>query len=227
MISILTPSRSRPILAERMMSSALATAGITIDIHFWLNQDDPELTQYQSFLTPNQYTVGANQSTSYSWNLMAEQATSDILFLVGDDARFVTNNWALKVIGAFEQYPDRIVCVYPRVPSLGRKKNPHFCLHRNWIKALGFFLPPHFYHWYVDTWIREVAQRIDRFHCIENFELPVENVRDHVHYAYHRSWLRERDDWMWHKTQRYREADAATLVQYIANYKRDHSDSPR
>lgn len=218
MISILTPSRSRPQLAQRMMNSALATAGTPIEIHFWLNNDDPDLPQYQSFLTPDQYTVGANQSTSYSWNLMAAKAKNDILFLVGDDAQFVTENWVDIVIKAFSMYSDRIACVYPRVPTLSRKKNPHFCLHRNWVNALGFFLPPHFYHWYVDTYIREVAQRIGRFHCLENFEMPIEHVRDQVHDAYHRSWQRERDDWLWTRTERYRESDAATLAAYIKNH---------
>lgn len=222
MITILTPSRSRPLLAQRMMTSAMATAGRAIDIHFWLNDDDPDLAQYQSFLRPDQYTVGPNQSTSYSWNLMAEKARNDILFLVGDDAQFSTQNWVDIVINAFSQYPDRIACIYPRVPTLGRKKSPHFCLHRNWITALGFFLPPHFYHWYVDTWIREVAQRIGRFHCLENFPLAIENVRDQVHHAYHNSWQRQRDDWLWSKTERYREADAATLLQWIQTHSRVH-----
>lgn len=217
MITILTPSRSRPLLAQRMMTSAMTTAGRAIDIHFWLNNDDPDLAQYQSFLHPDQYTVGPNQSTSYSWNLMAEKARNDILFLVGDDAQFVTPGWADIVVRAFDKFPDRIACVYPRVPTLSKKKCPHFCLHRNWITALGYFLPPHFYHWYVDTWIREVAQRINRFYCMENFELPIEQVRDQVHHAYHNSWQRQRDDWIWARTERYRAADATTLETYIKN----------
>ena len=218
MISILTPSRSRPQLARRMYESAVHRAGRDIEVKFYLNDDDPMLADYLAFLKPDQYMIGPNQSTSYSWNLMAEQAQTDIFFLVGDDAQFATNNWANIVLQTFAKYPDGIACVYPRVPTLSRKKCPHFCLHRNWTKAVGFFLPPHFYHWYVDTWIREVAQRVGRFHCMDNFEMPIENIRDEVNRTYHHSWQRQRDDWMWDRTVRYREADAASLLLWMENY---------
>lgn len=219
MISILTPSRSRPELAKRMMQSAFKSAGCEIDIMFYLNADDPLLKDYLSFLSPHQYIIGPNQSTCYSWNLMAENATFDILFLVGDDAQFDCNDWGVKVINAFSQYPDRIACVYPRAPSVGKKKNPHFCLHKNWINAVGYFLPPVFYHWYVDTWIREVAVSIGRFHLISDFEMPIENIKDEVNRSYHHSWMRERDDWVWDKTAHYRDADVRQLRDFIANYK--------
>ncbi len=215
MISILTPSRSRPTLAKRMMQSAFNAPGCIIDIKFFLNSDDPMLSDYLEFLDESQYIIGPNQSTCYSWNLMAEQATYDILFLVGDDAQFGCDNWGVKVLNVFDQYPDKIACVYPRAPSVSKKKNPHFCLHKNWIKALGFFLPPHFYHWYVDTWIAEVARGVGRFHLIPDFEMPIENVGDGVSKSYHHSWMKERDAWMWGITARYRQADIKRLQEFI------------
>jgi len=214
-ISILTPSRSRPALAKRMMQSAFKSPGCIIDIKFFLNSDDPMLSDYLEFLDESQYIIGPNQSTCYSWNLMAEQATYDILFLVGDDAQFGCDNWGVKVLNAFDQYPDKIACVYPRAPSVSKKKNPHFCLHKNWIKAIGFFLPPHFYHWYVDTWIAEVARGVGRFHLIPDFEMPIENVGDGVSKSYHHSWMKERDAWMWGITARYRQADIKRLQEFI------------
>lgn len=219
MISILTPSRSRPVLAKRMLDSAFRSPGCEIDIKFYLNDDDPLLKDYLEFLNPNQYIIGPNQSTCYSWNLMAEKATYDILFLVGDDAQFDCDNWGLKVLSAFDQYPDKIACVYPRAPSVGRKKNPHFCLHRNWINTVGYFLPPVFYHWYVDTWIRDIAITLGRFHLISDFEMPIETVKDVVNKSYHNSWMRERDDWIWNNTSHYRDAEIRLLRAFINNFK--------
>lgn len=215
MISILTPSRGRPDKALRMFVSASRNPGCEIEILFFLNEDDPDLPKYQEFLSPEQYIIGPNQSTSYSWNLMAEQAKHDILFLVGDDVEFTTDLWALPVLKAFDNYPDKIVCVYPRVPTLSSKKSPHFCLHKNWVRALGYFVPPHFYHWYIDTWIAEVARRLDRMVCLANFELPIENIKDEVNRTYHNSWWRAKDDWMWTHTERHRICDAETLRRYI------------
>lgn len=220
MISILTPSRSRPELAKRMYLSAKKYAETDIQILFYLNEDDPLLQDYVSFLKESEYLVGPNQSTCYSWNIMAKQSKHDILFLVGDDAKFETKSWDKIVLDAFDLYSDKIACIYPKVPSLGRKKCPHFCLHKNWINVLGYYLPPHFYHWYVDTWIREVAQTIDRFHCLYNFEMPIETIKDNVSNAYHNSWMRQRDDWMWDVTARHRAADAQALSNYIHSFKK-------
>jgi hypothetical protein len=219
MISILTPSRSRPALAKRMMESAFKSPGCVVDIMFFLNDDDPMLADYLVFLDVTQYVIGPNQSTCYSWNLMANNAKYDILFLVGDDAQFTNDNWGVSVIEAFDLYPDKIVCVYPRAPSVSKKKNPHFCLHKNWIEATGFFLPPHFYHWYVDTWIAEVARGVGRYHLLPHFEMPIENIGDSVSKSYHHSWMKERDAWMWGVTDRYRQADIAQLQIYIENEK--------
>jgi len=218
-ISILTPSRSRPQLAHRMVTSAIKTAGCNLEIMLYLNNDDPLLEEYKQLFDPSQYTIGPNQSTSYSWNLMAEKAKHDILFLVGDDCEFITPNWSFLVLDAFDQYPDKLVCVYPRAPSVSKYKSPHFCLHKNWINTLGYFLPPHFYHWYVDTWILEIAQRIERHHLIRAFELPIEVVKDKVTNDYHTSWMKQKDDWMWSKTQRHRDADYAALVDAIKKFK--------
>lgn len=215
MISILTPSRSRPIHAHRMVTTALANASMPIEIKLYLNNDDPELNQYIELFDQSMYTIGPNQSTSYSWNLMAETAKNDILFLVGDDCKFETPSWDRMIVEAFDQYPDKIACVYPRAPSVSKYKSPHFCLHKNWINALGYFLPPHFYHWYVDTWILEIAQRLGRHHLISEFELPIENVKDKVTSDYHTSWMKQKDDWMWSRTERHRRADEYVLQEII------------
>jgi hypothetical protein len=48
-----------------MVNSAIKNPGCEVEIKFFLNEDDPLLEEYKAFLTPEQYTVGPNQSTSY------------------------------------------------------------------------------------------------------------------------------------------------------------------
>jgi hypothetical protein len=219
MITILTPSRGRPQYAERMIKSAIQTAGMPIEIKLYLNDDDPTLGQYKDNIDSLLYTVGPNQSTSYSWNLMAQEAKNDILFLVGDDCHFTTNNWGNLILTAFDCYPDKIACVYPRAPSVSKHKSPHFCLHKNWINSLGYFLPPYFYHWYVDTWVAYIARKLGRHHLIENFELSIETVKDATTSNYHNSWMRQKDDYMWNISERHRDADYEVLLRYIHKFK--------
>lgn len=221
MISILTPSRSRPVLAKRMYDSAFKNPGCAIEIKFFLNEDDPLLAEYLKFLSSDQYIIGPNQSTSYSWNILQKQAKYDIFFLVGDDAQFATDNWGQIVVDAFDQYPDKIVCIYPRSPNIKKIKNPHFCLHRNWVDALGYFIPPYFYHWYVDVWVRYVAKRIKRFHLLEDFQMLIElKVDDEVTRNYQKSWLATKDQYVWSVSERHREADVEVLLNIIRPKKR-------
>ena len=219
MISLLCPSRSRPEKAKRMCESAFKNSGCKIDIKFFLNYDDPFLEKYKQFLQPSEYVIGPHQSPVHSWNLMAQNVEHDILFLVGDDSQFITENWGLKVLNAFDQYLDKIVCVYPK-PQFPQYPNPHFCLHKNWINELGYFIPPMFYLHYVDTWIAHIAKRINRFHCIQDFEMPVELIYDEVHNSYEKTWLHQKDKWIWEKTYRHRELDALVLKNFIEGYKK-------
>lgn len=220
MISIICPSRGRPELASRMINSALSTAGAEIEILLYLNDDDPKLNEYKLLIDSKYYSVGPDRSPGYSWNLLANQATGDILFLMGDDATFETANWASIVTDAFNKIPDKIACVYPYVPGIKKSNNPHFCVHRNWIKALGYFVPPHFWHWYVDTWTRTLAKSINRYVCLENFPLPIIlNPADETVERKDRLSLRERDHWTWEVTQRHRDADIFALQKFIKDFK--------
>lgn len=220
MISILCPSRGRPELAKRMVDSALKTAGKPIEIILYLNEDDPKLEEYKRLIDAQYYQVGPDRSPCYSWNKLAEQAQGDILFLMGDDATFGTNNWVSIIESAFNQFPDKIACVYPYVPGLKKANNPHFCVHRNWVKALGYFVPPQFWHWYVDTWTRHLAKRIKRYICLDQFPLPIIlDPADETVARADRLSLRERDHWMWEATARHREADVEALNKFIRDYK--------
>ena len=51
---------------------------------------------------------------------------------------------------------------------------------------------------------------------LENFVMPIiENVKDEVINRYNNSWLKEKDNYLWEKTQRYKEADIEELRRRI------------
>lgn len=220
MISILCPSRGRPELAKRMIESALKTASHPIEIILYLNDDDAKLNEYKELISSKYYRIGPDRSPGYSWNKLAEECKGDILFLMGDDATFETPGWDNIVVEAFNRFPDKIACVYPVVPGLKKVNNPHFCVHRNWVNTLGYFVPPHFWHWYVDTWTRDLAKKLDRYVCLENFPLPIIlDPADETTARADRLSLRERDHWLWEVTKRHRNADVSALKEFIRNYK--------
>lgn len=227
MISVLCPSRGRPELAKKMIDSALDLAGAPIQILLYINDDDSELPKYRELIDNQYLIVGPDRSPAYSWNKLAELAKYDLLFLMGDDAWFETQDWAVKIAKVFDQYPDKIVFAFPSVDGLewrGGKLTkdhcPHFCVHKNWVRALGYFVPPHFWHWYIDTWFRDIAKMIGRFHSINNVSVPLlVDYEDATDARKDRLSNRERDHWLWSHTQRWLQADAVALHNFIKNYK--------
>lgn len=240
MISICCPSRGRPGLASRMVRTALETVSAkkNIEFLFYLNEDDNCLGQYKTLLDPSYYTVGPDQSTCFSWNQLADRAKGDIVFLAGDDIQFLTKDWDLEFEKVFNQYDDKICMVVPwdgngkgkgaehkgkTVPVIVKDEPigaPHFAVHKNWIKALGYFAPPFFWHWYVDSYTQTVSRKLDR--CIllpyvivqtkKVFDDTGVKVRKHLN-------INTRDDYVWSKIQgRYVEADVNALKIFIENF---------
>jgi len=221
MISICCPSRGRPALAKRMAESAINTAkNKNIEILFYLNDDDNELENYKKVLTDFNIYIGPDQSTCLSWNQLSDKAAHDYVFLMGDDVIFETENWDEKVIHEFEKYEDRLLVVGPWVGKNIKGSNkktkacPHYIVHRNWINFLGYFAPPIYWHFYVDTHTQEVAKGIDRYVWLEDVICRTKKiidddtgkrVREHLSIAL-------RDGQVWKSvSQRYIQADISLL----------------
>jgi len=239
MISILCPSRGRPDLARRMIETASNMSSKTVEIEFllYLNQDDPHINRYTKILNSKHYSIGQHQSTCLSWNQLAEKAKFDILFLAGDDIQFETKNWDLNIVNVFEKVPDKICMA---APFDGNRKgngnallvndepyilkeneqvgSPHFALHKNWMKALGYFVPPFFWHFYVDTYTQHVAKKLGRCFFLTKTIVGAKKLLDHTG-KLTRGHVALRDDFVWAKVQRHLDTDVAKLKEFIDNFK--------
>jgi len=220
-ISIVCPSRGRPKLAKKMIDSFLNNPGCEVEILLYLNEDDSKLKEYKILIDSKHYSIGPDRSPGYSWNLLAQQAKYNIIFLMGDDAYNTTDNWGEIVLKTFDLYKDKIVMVVPDIKRISKKEFcPHFLLHKNWIKTLGYFIPPHFHQHYVDSWTREVAKALNRYVLLKNFIVPIEmEVGDNTDKRYKKTWLIERDGWLNGVTSRWKENDIQTLKKFIEGYK--------
>jgi hypothetical protein len=177
-ISILCPSRGRPALAKRMADSAVQTCKDVhgLEILFYLNADDPLLSEYQQ--GPYQvFIVGCDGPTSYSWNELARLAAGDILMLMGDDVVFETDGWDGKLrnlaIAVQTSQGKRAVAVFSfddGRSELG-KGHPHPAMTRAAYEQLGYLACPIFRHFFVDTWLVEVAHKAGVFHYLPDVKL--------------------------------------------------------
>lgn len=233
MISFCCPSRGRPELAKRLIDTATNLQYGETEFLFYLNDDDEKLEQYRDLLNEKCYTIGPNQSTCYSWNLMCEKASNDIVMLMGDDVQVKTKNWDLLITEQFNNYEDKILMVVPadgRSGGLGNEIRlwedkplgaAHFAVHKNWVKTLGYLAPVFFWHWYVDSYTQTVARKLNRCLYLPTVEFKAKKILDDNAGKQIRANLNiaKRDEYVWSKIQdRHIEADINALKRFIEQY---------
>ena len=77
MITVLVPSRGRPELARRLRDTWNRTKRMPkTKIRFYLNDDDPHLNHYKQLINREEYVIGPDQATCFSWNMLAHHAIS-------------------------------------------------------------------------------------------------------------------------------------------------------
>ena len=175
-LTICCPSRGRPKFAQRMALTALETADNPdlIDIKFYLNTDDPTLSEYKHLL--QKYDIGPDQSTVYSWNSIAETNNSYLYMLAGDDIQFLTHGWDSKFMNCFTSYPDGIFMISFDNGIDKLRTSPHPVVTEQWRQALGWYFPFMFHHWHVDTYTRDLAQAIDRYVFFEDITIKAKKI---------------------------------------------------
>ena len=235
MISFCCPSRGRPSLAKRLIDTATATQNGDTEFLLYLNDDDPKLEEYQDLIDQKHYTIGPNQSTCLSWNLMCQKASHDIVMLMGDDVQVQTKDWDKLITDEFDKYKDKILMV---VPSDGKPKNEelgneiklwsdkplpaaHFAVHKNWTNTLGFLAPVYFWHWHVDSYTQKVARKLNRCLFLPSVKFKAKKILDDDAGKQIRLNLniRERDNFVWKKVRdRTLESDVSALRNFIKSF---------
>ena len=224
LISVLVPSRGRPKQFERMLDTIRATVTYprSVEVIAWLDHDDPSFADNGCGYPPSddmlRFVSGERRLLSECWNACYAEARGEILMHAGDDITFNTPGWDVRVRQEFANIPDRIGLVFAddlstNFPDLAT----HGFVHRRWVDAVGYFLPPLFSSDWNDVWISEVAKQIGRF-------VPMSDVIiEHHHYSFGKSEYdethREREErgaaddvvGLFHRTARKRALDAKKL----------------
>jgi len=236
MISFCCPSRGRPDLAKRLVDTATANQKHETEFLFYLNDDDSTLAQYRDLLDEKHYTIGPNQSTCFSWNLMCDKAKNDVVMLMGDDVQVKTKHWDQLILDEFAKYDDKILMV---VPSDGRTKGTkrlggqirlwpdkplpaaHFAVHKNWTNTLGYLAPAFFWHWHVDSYTQKVARKLNRCLYLPTVEFKAKKIMDDNAGKQIRSNLNiaNRDEFVWKKVNnRHLHGDVDALRKFIESF---------
>ena len=177
-ISLLCPTRGRPDSMERMWNSAVEHANYREDLEcvFYVDNDD-QASEEKATELGCEAVLGPRIVLSEMWNACYYIATGEIFMHCGDDLVFHRLGWDRMVVAEFEKYPDRIAFVHGRDGIANEKLGTHGFIHQAWVDAVGYFVPPYFSSLYNDTWLTEVANRIDRRVYLEAMYI------EHLHFT--------------------------------------------
>lgn len=202
MISILLPTRKRPKELRRMVESVRDTASQEVDICLYIDEDDPLSAPVAEELELG-YKVGPRiRKITQAWNELLPIARGEIYQQGNDDTVYVTTAWDEMVQTAFDDLPDKIMCLHGSdVYGHGSNFGPHAFVHKTWTDCLGYFIAPYFSSDFGDAWLCELANMIGRRRY-----LPF-NI-EHRHFS---QGLAEVDENTAERLQRHREDDPDTL----------------
>lgn len=188
-IALITPTRQRVKRFGEMLESALDTAAYpgAVMAYAVLDPDDPELDQYQAASLRNTTICvqDKREFLSRAFEIGARTAMTvgcDILMLCGDDVIFRTPGWDVIVDDCVQRYPDQLVMVYPSDGhgngSADEIKANHWFVTPRWIQTVGFFTPPGYEHFCVDTVPERIAAQAGRL-----VQTP-EVLCEHMHFKH-------------------------------------------
>lgn len=170
--SLLLPSRGRPTNIARLHQSIVDTAHGDWEMVVRLDDDDPTASEYPTLRNVT-YLCGPRVVLSQYWNECFAAARGPVFMHAGDDIVMATPGWDVIVAEAFPA--DGIALVHgDDLGDRGTTFATHGFLRREWVDAVGYFVPPYFSSDFNDVWLNEVANALER-----RIFVPI--VNEHLH----------------------------------------------
>lgn len=180
-IVLLLPTRGRPDNIVRMLQSLHESSHVMPEVIARIDDDDEEIKSALDQLIAAgekiSYRIGPRITLTEYWNEISGFSSAEIVMFAADDIVFKTKGWDSLIRETFDTHPDKMIFVHGDDGHWGGRFGTHGFLHRKWIDALGYVLPPYFSSDYGDTWINDVANMLGR-----RVFLPI--VIEHMHFLF-------------------------------------------
>ncbi len=177
-ISLLCPTRGRPEQFKRMCESVQKTSSNPVEIYFYQSTSDNTSYDCPTGSSHIKKCIGPDWPTVHSWNWLAENAAGNKLFmLAADDMIFSTIGWDTALLDHYNALENKIH-VYALQDSRDINGTPHPIVTREYMDAMGYFMPPIFLHWFVDSWTVDIARANNCFTHLKDYELVHDKPSD-------------------------------------------------
>lgn len=210
MISLLCPSRGRASLCHRMVQSALGTS-TRGNVEILIGTVEP----YLAIHNVTQIQV-PEWSTVMTWNHLAQHAKGDLLMLCADDVIFSTPGWDTALMDHYLKLENKIHA-YSLQDSRDADGTPHVIVTREYMDAMGYFIPPIFFHWFADSWTAAIGRANRCFTHLKDYLLVHDKGNDHgkpdrTHLGIREQGWNVRDDYVNKTCQHFLELEKARLA---------------
>lgn len=227
-IALCCPSRQRPELFNRMVNSAVNTAYDKNNVSVYLGVGDDDWPDYEKKIPDfikgiTTFPVGC--PTVYKWNMIAiKQAMWNKhthYMLAADDMIFTTPHWDRAILEHYDGLQNKIHA-YSLRDSRDNDGTPHPIVTREYIEAMGYFLPPIFLHWFVDSWTIDIGRANSCFTHIKDYMLVHDKPfhrgePDDTHMCIRRAGWLNSDQWTNEKCKHFLELEKERLRKHMLN----------
>jgi len=152
--------------------------------------------------------------TVQKWNDLSDYAMQDKsikLFMLGsDDMYFDTPGWDKALLDHYNALENKIH-VYHLQDSRDENGTPHPIVTREYIEAMGYFVPPIFLHWQIDTWTVAIAKYNNVFTHMRDYLLIHDKPNDRGNPDETHSRIRQ---WGWHERDKYVNDKCQNFLEY-------------
>lgn len=108
----------------------------------------------------NYIKIKAN-STAEAWQALSDHVKDGTHMLLGDDVEFYKQDWDKKIISTEEVQMINCINLKPNGTQLDISEKklpaPHYAVTQKWRELLGWFVPPGYMHYCVDSYVMRVA----------------------------------------------------------------------
>lgn len=184
-IAILIPTRARVTRFKKVYKSILDTANDPSNIitYAGTDSDDPHLQEYvetfRGIKNIENPIFSERRSVPEIMDIMSRLAINhgaDLIIIASDDVVFQTLDWDIKLQQYYSKYKDRLLIGYFN-NGRDRQMCEHFVASKEWIRTLGYYVPIEFNHFYVDTYISDIALRVGRLIWMRDIVLKHEHFK--------------------------------------------------
>ena len=222
MISLCLPTRGRPEAFKNMYTSAIELADNPNDLEFISFHDDDDRSVYE-YHGYHKVVVGKRdaQPITETWNICVKEATGDLFLFIMDDAVFYTKGWDTATHKAFDESDDKIIFAYYDDQYYRSNHGSVFCVHKNWIDAVGYLAPHYFTAHFGDGWVNAVADKIKRKVFLRHTVVKHHSIlKDLTHLEHMERKRRDDPKSLFIAKEEERVQDAQKLQDFINNFKK-------